>query len=62
MTIAILAKLAGATKVSGIAHWARLRTEWLCHVLNLPRKQLPCANTYVLPEELLEAIRKQSAQ
>ena len=30
--------------MSGIAHWVRLRRDWLQEVLGLQR--LPCANTY----------------
>jgi predicted transposase YbfD/YdcC len=48
LTLLILAKLAGETKMSGIAQWARLRTDWLCAVFQLPRQRLPCANTYTL--------------
>lgn len=48
LTLMILAKLAGETTPSGIAHWARLRTDWLCDVLHLGRRRLPCANTYTL--------------
>ncbi len=46
LTLMILAKLAGETTPSGIAQWARLRTAWLCDVLHLRRRRLPCANTY----------------
>jgi predicted transposase YbfD/YdcC len=45
LTLMILAKLAGETTPSGIAQWARLRTDWLCDVLHLRRRRLPCANT-----------------
>jgi hypothetical protein len=48
LTLMILAKLAGEPTPSGIAHWARLRTDWLCDVLHLRRRRLPCANTYTL--------------
>ena len=48
LTLIILAKLAGETTPSGIAQWARLRIDWLSEVLHLPRRQLPCANTYTL--------------
>ncbi len=45
LTLIILAKLAGETSVSGIAHWAHLRASWLCPLLGVPRPRLPCANT-----------------
>ena len=48
LTLMILAKLAGETTPSGIAQWARLRTDWLCDVLHVRRRRLPCANTYTL--------------
>jgi predicted transposase YbfD/YdcC len=48
LPLIILGKLAGETTLSGIAQWARLRADWLCHVFQLPRTQLPCANTYTL--------------
>jgi predicted transposase YbfD/YdcC len=44
LVILLLAKLAGESTVSGIAHWARLRESWLKAALGL--KRLPCANTY----------------
>jgi hypothetical protein len=46
LTLLVLAKLAGETKVSGIAQWARLRASWLSQVLPLRSEKLPCANTY----------------
>lgn len=48
LTLMVLAKLAGETKMSGIADWARLRTTWLTEVFGLKRPRLPCANTYTL--------------
>jgi len=48
LTLMILAKLAGETTPSGIAQWARLRTDWLCDVLHVRRQRLPCANPYTL--------------
>src|ERR671933_1257962 len=48
LAVIILAKLAGETSVSGIAHWARLRASWLCPLLQVARPTLPCANTYTL--------------
>lgn len=44
LVIVLLAKLAGESTLSGIAHWARLREAWLKEVLGV--KRLPCANTY----------------
>jgi len=46
LTLLVLAKLAGETKMSGIAQWARLRAEWLSQVLTLHAGKAPCANTY----------------
>ena len=48
LTLIILAKLAGETTVSGIAHWAQLRAAWLCPLLHVSRPRLPCANTLTL--------------
>jgi predicted transposase YbfD/YdcC len=48
LTVIILAKLAGESSMSGIAQWARLRADWLCPLLHVPRRRLPCANTYTL--------------
>jgi predicted transposase YbfD/YdcC len=46
LTLLLLAKMSGARGLSGIAQWARLRIEWVCEQLALPRKSLPCGNTY----------------
>jgi hypothetical protein len=46
LTIIVLAKMAGEKGLSGIAHWARLRLDWLRQRLPLKRATLPCANTY----------------
>lgn len=46
LTIMVLAKLSGESRMSGIAHWARLRKEWLKAHLPLKRESLPCGNTY----------------
>ncbi len=48
LTLIILAKLAGETTISGIAHWAQLRAAWLCPLLQVARPRLPCANTLTL--------------
>ena len=44
LSILLLAKLAGEQTISGAAHWARLRKEWLMGALGI--ESLPCANTY----------------
>lgn len=44
LVILVLAKLAGEGSLSGAAHWAKLREEWLIRVLGM--KRLPCTNTY----------------
>ncbi len=44
LVILLMAKLAGEHTISGAAHWAQLRGEWLTKALGL--KRLPCANTY----------------
>lgn len=46
LTIIVLAKMAGERGLSGIAHWARLRLDWLGERLPLKRGTVPCANTY----------------
>ena len=46
LTIIVLAKMAGERRLSGIVRWARLRLDWLGHLLPLKRGTLPCANTY----------------
>ena len=48
LAVIILAKLAGETTVSGIAHWGRLRAAMLCPLLHVTYGRLPCANTYTL--------------
>ena len=48
LTVIILAKLAGETSISGIAHWARLRAAWLAPLLQVSHPRLPCANTLTL--------------
>jgi predicted transposase YbfD/YdcC len=44
LAILLLAKMSGEQTVSGSAHWARLRKEWLMGALGI--ESLPCANTY----------------
>jgi len=46
LTLILLAKLAGETKLSGVAEWARLRGEWLGQELGLERTSFRCAATY----------------
>lgn len=46
LTLVVLAKLAGQTTLSGVAHWVRLRQEWVCRHLPEVKQHLPCANTY----------------
>jgi predicted transposase YbfD/YdcC len=46
LTLLLLGKMSGARGLSGIAQWARLRIEWVSEHLSLPRKSLPCGNTY----------------
>lgn len=46
LTLMLLAKMSGQSRMSGIAQWARLRIEWVRAHLSLPRKSLPCGNTY----------------
>jgi predicted transposase YbfD/YdcC len=46
LAVIVLAKLAGETKMSGIAQWARLRAAWLGPLLQVAHGRLPCANTY----------------
>jgi len=46
LTLILLGKLMGETKLSGIAQWARLRAGWLKERLGLASEKLPCAGTY----------------
>ncbi len=46
LTLLVLAKMAGEKKISGIAHWVRLRGGWLSERLLQGRRRLPCVNTY----------------
>lgn len=46
LTLMLLAKMSGQSKMSGIAQWARLRIEWVREHLPLTRESLPCGNTY----------------
>ena len=46
VTIAILAKLAGSTKVEAIADWATLRCQELHHLFGTPRTQMPYHTTW----------------
>lgn len=55
LTLILLAKLAGEPKLSGVAHWARLRGTWLNEVLHLQRTSWPAASTYSYVLERLDA-------
>lgn len=46
LTLLLLGKMSGESRLSGIAQWARLRMEWVRTHLPLPRASLPCGNTY----------------
>lgn len=46
LVLLILAKLAGAKTVLGVADWVQLRTDWLRTALAWPWPRFPCANTY----------------
>jgi predicted transposase YbfD/YdcC len=46
LVLVILGKLAGEDTPSGIAEWARLRTESLVTALGLSRAAMPCYTTY----------------
>lgn len=46
LTIAVLAKLAGASRVEALAHWARLRAADLASWFGLPRLSMPHARTW----------------
>src|SRR4051794_9425177 len=46
LTLILLAKMSGQKGMSGIAQWARLRSEWVRTHLALARESLPCGNTY----------------
>lgn len=46
LTLLLLAKMSGESRLSGIAQWARLRMEWVRAHLPLKRDSLPCGNTY----------------
>lgn len=46
LTIAVLAKLAGASRVEALADWARLRAPDLASLFGLPRLTMPHARTW----------------
>lgn len=46
LTLLVLAKITGEKKISGIAHWVKLRGGWLCEKLQAKHGHLPCLNTY----------------
>jgi predicted transposase YbfD/YdcC len=53
LTILVLAKLCGEDKPSGIAEWAKHRTELLCESLRLERKTMPHRSSY---QRILESV------
>ncbi len=59
LTLMALAKLAGETTLSGIAHWVRLRGDWLQGVVPLRDRRLPCSNTY---QYICERVNMESFQ
>jgi predicted transposase YbfD/YdcC len=46
LTLLTLAKLAGESTLSGVAHWVRLHMACVCQELPVAEGGLPCANTY----------------
>lgn len=46
LTLLILAKLAGETKLRGIVEWVQLRQQWVAARLPLRNGKVPCENTY----------------
>jgi predicted transposase YbfD/YdcC len=46
LVLIVLAKLSGEDKPSGIADWAQFRTEELCDLMGLTRRQMPHHSTY----------------
>lgn len=46
LTLLLLAKMSGESKLSGVSQWARLRIDWVRVHLSIKRDKLPCANTY----------------
>jgi DDE_Tnp_1-associated/Transposase DDE domain len=53
LTLMTLAKLCGEDTPSGIAEWAKHRTEFLCEMLRLGRKTMPHRSSY---QRILEAV------
>jgi len=53
LTLLVLAKLCGEDKPSGIAEWAKHRTELLCEILRLERKAMPHRSSY---QRILESV------
>lgn len=45
LTLILLAKLSGQDKPSSIAHWIRLREEWLSTLFEWDEERMPCLNT-----------------
>lgn len=46
LTVAVLAKLAGHTRIEPMADWARLRAAELAHLFGLPRAHMPHQTTW----------------
>jgi predicted transposase YbfD/YdcC len=46
LVVMVLAKICGEDNPSGIAEWAKHRTEFLCEALKLERKSMPHHSTY----------------
>lgn len=53
LTLLMLAKLCGEDRPSGIAEWAKHRTELLCEMLSLERKTMPHRSSY---QRILESV------
>src|SRR5262245_24892830 len=64
LVVMTLAKLCGEDKPSGMAEWAKHRTDFLCEALQLERKTMPHHSTYrriaeevICVEELEQMLR-----
>src|SRR5919199_2410266 len=64
LTLAVLAKCAGHSRLDSLAHWARLRARDLAHLLGLKRPTMPHPSTWsrvlgaaVDPREVEQALR-----
>ncbi len=54
LTLILLAKLAGETKLSGAAHWVWLRGGWLNEHLHLERTRWPAPSTFTSALERID--------